>query len=93
MLSGALRWARKLLGGIELRLDRGDDRLRDLVLHGEDIREAAVVALGPDVAAGGDIVELGGDAHMVAFLAHRALDDVADAELLADLLQVDGFAL
>ena len=89
---GRLALGAEAFGGIELRLDRGDDRLRDLVLHGEHIRKAAVVALGPDVAAGRDIVELGGDPHMVAFLADRALDDVADAKLLADLLQMHGFA-
>ena len=45
------------------------------------------------MAAGGDIDELGGDAHVIAILAHAAFDDVADAEFFADLLQMDGFAL
>ena len=83
----------KILRGIELRLDRGDDGLGDLVLHREHVGEVAVVALRPDVAAGGDVVELRRDAHAVAALAHAALDHIADAELLGDLLHVDGLAL
>src|SRR5690348_12815938 len=34
--------------GQELELERADDRLRDLVLDREDVREVAVVAIGPD---------------------------------------------
>ena len=45
------------------------------------------------MAAGGDVVELRGDAHAVAALAHAALDHIADAELLGDLLHMDGLAL
>ena len=87
MLSGVLRWLRKSLGRIKLRLDRRHHGLRDLVLHREHIRQIAVVALGPEMTAGDDVVQLRGDADMVAVLAHRALDDIADAELLADLLR------
>jgi hypothetical protein len=45
------------------------------------------------VAAGGDVVELHRDAHAVADLAHAALNHIADAELLGDLLHMDGIAL
>jgi hypothetical protein len=45
------------------------------------------------LVAGHHIVELGGDADMVAVLAHASLDDIADAELLADLLQMHRLAL
>ncbi len=83
----------KIFRRIELRLDRGDDRLGDFILHREYVGKIAVVALGPDMAAGGDVVELCGDAHAVAALAHAALDHVADAEFLGDLLQVHGLAL
>ena len=83
----------KIFGGVKLRLDRRDDGLGDLVLHREHIGELAVVAFGPDVAAGCDVVELRGDPHPVAFLADAAFDHVADAELLGDLLQVDRLAL
>ncbi len=45
------------------------------------------------MAAGGHVVELGGDAHAVAALAHAALDHIADAEGFGDLFHVDGLAL
>ena len=83
----------KTFGGIEMRLDRGNDRLGDLVLHGEDVGDVAVVALGPQMAAGGDIVELRGNAHLVAAPAHAAFDDVAHAEIMRDLVDVDRAAL
>ena len=76
-----------------MRLDRGHDGLGDLVLHGEDVGDFAVVAFCPDVAAIGDIVQLRGDAHAAAALSNAALEHIADAKLFADLLHVDGFAL
>src|SRR5258706_918618 len=45
------------------------------------------------MAAGRDVIELNRDAHALAGLAYAAFDDIADAEFLADLLQVDGPAL
>ena len=92
MLSGGLRAGTEIFRRMELRLDRGDDRRGDLVLHREDIGESAVVAFGPDVAAGRQVVELRGDAHAVARLAHAAFQDIGDAELRADLLHTDGLA-
>ena len=83
----------KIFRGIDLRLDRGDDGLRDLVLHRKNVSEIAVVAFAPDVAAGGGVVKLHGDAHAVAAFAHAALNHIADAKLLGDLLHVDGLAL
>ena len=83
----------EILRGVELRLDRGDDRLGDLVLHREHVGETAIVTLRPDVASGCDVVELRRDAHTVAVLTHAAFDYVTDSELLPDLLDVDGLAL
>ena len=79
--------------GIELRLDRGDDGLGDLVLHREYVGKGAVVAFRPDIVAGGGVTELNGDAHAVTDLAHAAFDDIADAEFLGDPLHVDRLAL
>ena len=93
MLSGGLRLGAEIFRGVKLRLDRGDDGFGDLVLHREHVGEVAVVALRPEMAAGGDIVELRRDAHAVAALADAALDHIADAELLGDLFHVDGLAL
>ena len=61
-LAGRLALRPKTFSRIEMRLDRGDDRLGDLVLHGEHVGEIAVVALGPQMAPGGDVVELRGNA-------------------------------
>jgi len=41
----------------------------------------------------GQFVLPGRDPHTIATLAHAALDDIADAKLLGDLLHVDGLAL
>src|SRR3954447_23373759 len=79
----------KILRRVNLRLDRGDDALGDLVLHREDVDELAVVALGPEMAAGRGVVELRGDSHAIVRLAYAALDDVAHAEFLGDLPDVD----
>ena len=58
MLSGRLGGGAEPLLGIEVRLDRGDDALGDLVLDGEDVAQLAVVSLGPDVLAGLGVDEL-----------------------------------
>jgi len=76
-----------------MRLDRSDDRLGDLVLHREYVGGIAIIALGPDMAAIGDVVELHGDAHPIAGLADAAFHHIAGAKLLADLLHVHGLAL
>jgi len=90
---GRLALGAKTLRRIELRLDRGDDAFGDLVLHGEYVGELAVVSLRPEMTAGGDVVELSGDAHAIAALAHAAFQDIAHAELLGDLPEMDGPAL
>jgi hypothetical protein len=91
MLSGALRLAWKFFGGIKLRLDRSHDGFGDFVLYREDVGEVAVVTLCPNVAAGGDVVELRRDAHTIATLAHAAFEHVTDAKLLSNLLHMNGF--
>ena len=82
-----------VLGGFQAARQGGDDGAGDLVLHGEDIVELAVVALGPDVHVGRRVDELDGNAQPVARLAHAALDQIARAELLGDLAHVDGLSL
>jgi len=60
------------------------DRLADLVLDGKDIDELAIVGFRPQVVAIGDLDQLRGNAHAVALLSDRALQQMGDAELLAD---------
>ena len=78
---------------VKLRFDRADDSLCYFVLNREHVGNVAIVAFGPDMAAGCDIDKLCGDTHALAFFPYAALDDIADAEFFADLLQMDGFAL
>src|SRR5690348_10902318 len=82
----------EIFRGIELRLDRCNNRLGDLVLHSEHVGEIAVKALGPDMAAGDDVNELRANANAIAVLAYTAFDHVADPEFFADLLEMDAFA-
>src|SRR5262249_6432947 len=59
-----------LLGISERWLDDPSHACRDLVLHGKDIVDVAVVAFGPDMSAGGCIDQLRGNAHPITALAH-----------------------
>src|SRR5206468_10433387 len=54
---------------------------------------SAVVALGPEVIAGGRVHELRRDAHAVARTLHAALQDVAHAEVAAHLADLHRPAL
>src|SRR4051812_15578081 len=82
----------KVLRGIELRLNRSDDGLSNLVLNREHIDKVPVVSLRPNLGASGGVAELRRNAYTVAVLAHATLDHIADAQFLSDLLHVDGSA-
>ncbi len=84
---------RRLLLRQQFQLQRFDDGLADLVLQGEDVVELAVVALGPQMAAGGPVNQLSGDPHPAAGFAHAAFQDVADAQLPGQLAHIEGLAL
>ena len=75
------------LGEPDLHLGRQPEG--DLVLHREDIVDAAVVALRPQVSAARRIDQLGGNSDAVADFADAALEHVADAELARDVADVD----
>ena len=66
---------------------RGDGP-RDVLLQLEDVGEVSVVVLRPEVESVRNLHELGGDAHAVALLPDRALQNVRDAEGLPDGAQV-----
>src|SRR5215471_12663881 len=74
---------------VQLGLDRRHDPFGDLVLHGEDVAEIAVVALGPNVIAGFRLDQLRGDPQPVAALADASFEHVAHAELASDLLHIN----
>src|SRR6188472_4046316 len=76
------------LGAAELRLDRADDRLRYLVLHGKDVGQRAIVAARPDVLAAAAVDQLGADTNLFAGAPHAAREHVAHAKLARDILRV-----
>ena len=77
----------------EFRLDRAGDRADDLVLQFEQIGQVAIVPLGHDVVVGVGPDQLRRDPHPMPRFAHAAFEHIAHAQLLADLLDVDGLAL
>jgi hypothetical protein len=74
-------------------LEPQHDSRGDLVLHGEDVVERAIVGFRQKVRVGACIDELHRDAQPVARLAHRAFEDVRNVEPFRDLDDVDVFAL
>ena len=81
------------LGGDEFGVERARQARDDFVLHVEEIGERLVEPLGPEMIAGFGVDELHVDAHAVSAALNAALEDIADVQLAADLLQIDGFAL
>jgi hypothetical protein len=78
---------------LHLRRYRRNDAARHLFLDGEHILQRPVIALGPQMVAGGRIDQLGGHPHPVSGLADAALDHVAHAQLSPDLLNIHRLAL
>src|SRR6266849_774258 len=66
---------------------------RDLVLSLREIGAIGVEAVGPDVGAALRIDQLNVYPNLIARPPHAPFEDIADAELAADLLRVDGFSL
>src|SRR5262249_31331547 len=65
--------------------ERSDDRARDLVLYGEDALERELVVLGPELAAGRGLHQLGADPDRRPRPAQRSAQQVAGAEPIPDL--------
>ena len=81
------------LGGDELGVQRARQPRDDFVLHVEEIGERLVEPLGPEMIAGFGVDELDVDAHAVSAALDAALQHIADVQLAADLLQIDGLPL
>src|SRR5438132_179278 len=73
----------------ELPLERAGNARRNLVLHGEQIADVAVEALGPEMRAGLGVDQLDVDPDLMAGSLNTAFQNIADAQLAADLLGVD----
>ncbi len=72
----------------EIGLERPHDPLRQLALDREQVGQFTVESLGPDVGVGPGIDQLGVHPHPVPGAAHRAFENVRDAERFPDLAQV-----
>jgi hypothetical protein len=83
--------ARQLVG-IQRRLERPGDLEGDLLLNTDHVRGVPVEVLGPEVGVIGRADELGRDAQLVTGPAHRALQDVGDAQAVGDGADIAGVA-
>src|ERR1700730_860617 len=72
----------------EFDLELLDDRMRDLVLDREDVREIAIKTLPPNVCAVVAIDELASHSHACSRLAHTTFHYESDSELPPDLLHL-----
>src|SRR5512140_324954 len=81
-------------GALLLRAERdpqgADDVAGDLLLDGEDVAELPVIGFGPEVEAAGGLDELDRDPEPVLGLPDAALENVVDAEGVADLAETGG---
>jgi len=64
------------------------DRFGNLILYVEDVIQRAVPLFRPEMVVLIRVNQLGGNAYTVATLADSALDNVACADFLRDLLEV-----
>src|SRR5262249_4814734 len=81
------------LGPLELRGDRSDDAVRDLILKLEDIVEPSFEPVGPKVRARRRVDELSRYANPVLGLAKTAFDDISHTKLASHLLLINHLAL
>ena len=65
----------------------------DRVLRLQQIGAGRVELFGPEMRAGAGVDELGVDPHPIAARLHRAFENIAHAQILADRLGVDRLAL
>lgn len=75
------------------RLDRADHVLGDAVLQVEHVGRRAIEPVGPQMRAGDGVDQLPGDAQPIAAAANATLEHIADAEVAADLADIDRLAL
>ena len=77
----------------QLKCQRTNYVAGDLVLQVEHVIKCTVVPLGPEMAARCGVDQLRVDADLVCRTPYAALQDIADAEFLCDLPDLDTSAL
>src|SRR6516164_3854916 len=82
-----------VLGSLQSWLDDTGDARSNLVLKMEHVLKRAVEVVSPEMGAVKGIDQLCGDAYPLPSFAHRAFEDIADAEFAPHLLHVDRLAL
>jgi hypothetical protein len=81
------------LGHLDLRRDGGHDIAGDVLLKVEEVIELAVVALGPNMAPGLAVDQLGRDPDPFGGSADATFEDETNPELLGNPPHVDRLAL
>src|SRR5213080_3847321 len=76
----------------QFRGDCCDDAACYFVLNGKKVSEVMIVPVGPDMRATLHLDELGSNANAITCSAHAAFQDVTDAEVAADTVDVDGLS-
>ena len=92
-VAGRAAGQRHLLGRRQLERQGVDDLARHRFLDVEHVGHLALVAVGPQLRARRDVDEVRRDAQVVLVTPDRALDDVARAQFVADLVDVELRAL
>ena len=70
----------------------GDDHADDVVLHGKDILDLAVIAFGPQIVAGFRFDQLDGNAELRARAPDAAFHHIMHAEFTSDLAHIHGLS-
>jgi hypothetical protein len=81
------------VGLLELKVERVRQVRDDRVLHLQQIGAGRVELFSPQMSAAAGVDELGVDPHPIAARLHRAFENIAHAQILADRLGVDRLAL
>lgn len=76
-----------------MRLNLTRDTVSDVILHGEDVANLAVIAFGPEMTAGYCVDELCADAQPLAAPAYAAFEDLTHAKVAGDLFHINCAAL
>src|SRR5438874_3043769 len=81
------------LGLLELPGDRADYALGHSILQVEDVLNAAVEMICPQMRAASAVHELRRDAHPLCRFANATFEHISHTQFTTDLLHVDGAAL